>query len=420
MACHIGNILHLWGPYMKSLISLKSPKLVYPILFVVSFLANLYYGLVVHGDYFDRDEYWYFDLGLTHIEYISRGDFNFATMPGYAYDTNPPLSKILLGLLRVFLGFFGLDGYPFATRVQTSIAIAIVGLAVFSLGCIQKNRSSGFLAWILFTPSLILVPYEFWVSAELNGFRISLDWSYGFTRIQDTACMAFLTLSVFFLVSNEPRTILSGIFYGLASLTKYTAIPIAPILLLLYSFSHRNKNPKVLRESSKILLVGAFVFLLGNPLIWGTGRVAQTISAARESQEFGTRISDALRDMATKDFDYYLFHLLMHIVTLPVGLYIELYLVQLFVLILLWRIVQRRTFERWNVFNLEWISAVFLTLSMIKTIAIGGWITNYYVILLLPPLSLFCSLALTDGLETFLKQTLSRKWHDSFKIHHNS
>ena len=400
---------------MKSLIPSKSSKLVYPMLFLVSFLVNLYYGLVVHQNYFDRDEYWYFDLGLTHIEYISRGDFNFATIPGYAYDTNPPLSKILLGLLRVFLGFFGLDGYPLVTRVQTSIAIAIVGLAVFSLGCKQKNRFSGFLAWILFTPSLILVPYEFWVNAELNGFRISLDWSYGFTRIQDTACMTFLTLSVLFLVSSEPKTILSGIFYGLASLTKYTAIPIIPILLLLHSFSHRTKNSKVLRENSKILLVGAFVFLLGNPLIWGAGRVAQTISAAKESQEFCTRISEALRDMATKDFDYYLFHLLMHLVTLPVGLYIELYLVQLFVLILLWCIVHRRTFERWNVFNLEWISAVFLTLSLIKTIAIGGWIMNYYVILLLPPLSLFCSLALSDGLETFLKRILPREWHNSFK-----
>ena len=415
LVIHADGVSYLRVLPMKALVPSKSPKLVYLILFSVSLLANLYYGIVVQGTYTEGDEHWYYDLGLTHIKYISRGEFTFATIPGYSHDTNPPLSKIILGLLRVLLGFFGFDSYPLVARVQTSIAIALTGLIVYDLGCRQKSRFSGLLAWLLFTPSFILVPYEYWVSPELNGFRISLDWSYGFTRIQDTACMMFLSLSVYFLVRGNRGTILSGISYGLASITKYTALPIIPTLHLLYLLSKRECRSKILQEFTKLLIIGSFVFLLGNPLLWGTDRVAQTISAVRDVQEFKTRLSEALWNMVAKDFDYYLFRLLIHIIAFPVGLFIEMYLVQLFVVILLWRLFSRGTFEEWNVFNLEWASAVFLTLSMIGSIAIGTWIISYYAILLLPPLSLFCSLALSDGLETFLKSIFPREWHNSFK-----
>jgi hypothetical protein len=187
------------------------------------------------------------------------------------------------------------------------------------------------------------------------------------------------------------------------------AIPFTPILLILQSLSRKEKFPDILKDLLILMIAGFIVFIIGNPTMWNMGRAAQAVSSIRGVQEFQTIISESLLNMITNDFDYYLFRLMTHLVTYPVGLFIEFYLVQLFVIIILGYSLFGKVFRKEQIFTLEWILAIFLTLSMInKSIVIGGWIVNYYAIHLLPPLSLFCSLSFSDELEKRSLQILGR------------
>lgn len=391
---------------MKILLSSNRSKILYPILFSICFLVNLYYGLATHQELRDKDELWYYEFGRLYVEWLGRGDFS-APPPRAEVSGNPPLSIVLLGLLRFFFGIFGLDSYPFVTRMLTSIAIGFASLGVFGIGTRLKNHFAGLIAWLLFVPSFILVPYEFWISKELNGFKVSLDWSYGFTRVVDTTCMVFSILSIYYLIDKNRRIILSGIFHGLASITKYPAILFTPIFLILHSLSSRDTLIKTLKDFSKLLITGFFIFLIGNPIVWSINRATQHVASLQGYSEFQTLFSEALWKMITRDFDYYLFRFLMHLVTYPVGLFIEFYLVQIFVIILLWYIIDGRIFDETQLFTLKWSSAVFLTLLMInKSIVIGGWIINYYAIHLFPALSLFCSFTFAEELEKGIQRLL--------------
>lgn len=383
--------------------------LLYLSLFLIAFSINAYYALVVQFNYPEvGNELLYYDLASLHVEYLFRGNFDFGSIPEAAGDSNPPLSKIVLGLFRLAFDYLGVDVFPIPSRLLSTAAIGLTCVYVFAIGHKVKDLSTGLLAYLLLTPSFVLIPYEFWVSGELNGFRISLDWAYGFNRVTDSTCMLFLTLSVYYLLGKDMRISRAAIFYGLASATKYVAIPIIPSFFLLHSLSQDNDLRKTSKKLLTLIVVGVVVFIVGNPLTWSIGRATKTLSTVRGAFEFQTLLSETLWKMITEDFDYYLFRFLIHFIALPVGLFIEVYLVQMFAIILLLQLVGKLPFISEQMSMIEWSSVVFLTLSMIKSIVIGGWIINYYSILLFPPLSIFCSLSLSERLSIFAGGCFSR------------
>jgi 4-amino-4-deoxy-L-arabinose transferase-like glycosyltransferase len=171
------------------------------LLFIIGFFLRLY----VDTSYFFWDESAY----LLNAKWFATGKSEYNEI-----DLRPPLVSFLLSF------FYGSKNFEIVSRVILILLNSLSIPAMFFLGK-EINPRVGILSATLLT----FLPFHIQFSRLI---------------MTDSVSMLFIILLVLFLLRK--KTILSGLFAGLAFLTKYTSLIFIPIILI--PFFYHIKKPK--------------------------------------------------------------------------------------------------------------------------------------------------------------------------------
>jgi hypothetical protein len=342
-------------------------------LFSVPFILRLVYAFYFCPIVLVPDEFLYPYCGRLYINGMLTGDFSVFAVN----STHPPLSKLLTGVFVLAFAKVGLTEIQ-SLRLQDSLFGALTCVLVYFFG-LKLNRKVGWLAWLFLTFD--------W--ASIKDVIASLDVTYLF----------FLVFSMFFLFDffneREHRQLLiSGIFFGLAFLSKYVALPIFLGAYLLWWAYRKIPIRDGIRNLLFLLVVGSAILIAGNPLFWSAEgwmiAYNRQVKAGHGATLFKFMLDSLVQRklvmVAIWNFSLSLFALMLF----PLGRILDSFLIWVMFALLVFMACKRRSFQGEEMLFFLWFASGFVFYWFLAKQLF------YYVIVFYPPLALYCSLAIAN------------------------
>jgi len=329
----------------------------YPILIL---LCCIVFGSVALTYPFGRDQGIYAYVGKLILD----GKIDYK----YSIDFKPPGVHFVFALEEIIFGksMLGVRLFDLLWQYLTALIIFLI--------CLKLTRSKiiSLISSCLYV--FLYYRFDYWQSAQSDGF-LNLTFS----------------LAVFYLLKSFDakqikNSIIAGIFFGLALVSKYTVILFFPLLLVASLISNKSNRAAYVRDYL-FFLVGTAIVILGVGVIYAA--------------------NDALEDFL--DAQLYLIpqyasigfqtlepsYLITHIVRLFLGsVYSPIILICFISLIYQ---VKMRDFDPRKLCIYIWILAAILNLIL------QGRFFPYHFLVLLPALSVGSSLFFTFAYDNFLR-----------------
>ncbi len=149
----------------------------------------------------------------------------------------------------------------FWARIPSVFIGLLLGLLVYFWANKLYGFKSGILALFLYSFSPSILAHTRLVTADIGA-----------------SCFIFMAMFSFYMYCKNPSfkaLVFSGVAFGLAQLTKYTAIYLYPLyfvfFLLIYLFRKKDfvEDYKVVRNSKRFILNILFIILIGNFIVFG-------------------------------------------------------------------------------------------------------------------------------------------------------
>ena len=386
-------------------------------LFLVPMLIHMWYGLIYLRDWRGSDESILYDVGGQMVRGIVKNDLTVFRIIDY-----PPLALLLIGLTRQALSCLGLDtplkgrissaflqdrvvyygvcteNLPIASRFLSSILFGLTCLLLFMLASKLKDERAGVYASTVWFLSFWLIPYSLWVAPELNGFKIDLQRHEFRLYPNHLLCIVFSLLSNYYLYDFDKgrNTVKSGIFFGLAALSMFNAYLTLPTLAIIW-FTYKGKG---LREDAQRILTygvtGLSVYFIGNPGLWGDNlrHYYQLYCWLVKREYTGFFVTFMLDRLFTEDRVHALFFFLINSLIHPTALYVEFFLIQLFVFANFYTCIVGLGVDDNQRFTMIWFFSVLVFTSTLLRVTKLSWVLIRYTLYYLPPLSVWATLSL--------------------------
>ena len=297
-------------------------------------------------------------------------------------SVHPPLSKILTGAFQLVMSYFGFGDYPVPIRVQSSIFFAFTCVATYVLGERIGGQKTGLLSWLLFIAQPFLQPVD--PSVALSSL--------------DITCIFFSLCSIIIILRPEgtiKQFILAGLFFGLASLSKYVPLAVFPPLVLVWLLYRMQGKKKILERFTVFLSSGILVQFLGNPLLWSAKTFNFMLSW--QTRQDNTVLRWVSNDspvlqaiLGDADLNRSVVRWVCWLLSFPTELFLNYYVVMITFPILIYASLRGVKLSRETILVFLWFALTFLFMEVhLKHF-------SYYDMLLFPPLSVICSRVLTD------------------------
>jgi len=345
----------------------------------ISATVFLVFNLMINYEYTWGDERAFTIAGNQWIRGLLEGKEASYYVSGYTLQRtsdSPPLSKIITGSFSLLLSKIGYGSYPIPIRIHSSLFLAGICTISYLIGRSLAGDSAGFVAWILLLFQPILQP---------QGPEIclaSLDITYLF----------FIATSVYFMLNPESlrNLLIASIFFGFASLSKYTAFFILPPFFFVWILLHNRSLKETIKSEAIFLAVGVFLHLLLNPYLTDPILRETMISwQFREGNAFFKWASNEIPLVQTildrEGFDITIVKLIIRFYTLATELLMSYYLLQLSIMTLFYAAWRKESLTRDELMPFLWFAFSLLFMQ------IHSKHFFYYDIILFPGLALFLS-----------------------------
>jgi len=371
---------------------LKKPELVaglfFPvILFAVPFSIRCYWALCLAPvPFLIPDELWYPQLARLYVFGLASGDLSVFKVNA----VHPPLSRLFTWLFMSLLGPFGFSDIH-ALRFQSCLFSALTCVLVYSIVRSSFSRSAALFAWALLTLDPLSIIFSI---ASL-----------------DVVSLFFAVLSFYILLRTRQDSIrkcfFSGIFLGLAALSKYFAYPIVLFAISLIMISRRYHFKFIVSRVLLLAMSSAVILVVGNPLLWppqitgfsGFDAFMEDSRHALYATDRGFEIITPLdwlgKVLKAQYGSLKIFYLSMFshgMLVYPLSIFQNSYLPWLFLASLFLSAKLRSKLERLKLDSLLWFSASFLFFWMV----VKSQIVPYYSVWLQPPLAVFLAVFIVD------------------------
>jgi len=349
------------------------------LVFAVSTVFFLSFNLLVNSDHTWGDERAFAIAGERWILGLLEWKKPSYYVSGWTLQRtsdSPPISKIITGAFILLFSRVGYSRYPVPIRVHSSLFLAGVCAISYLIGRRLADDSVGFIAWLLLLFQPILQP---------NGPDMCLS-------SLDITCLLFICASVYFMLNPRSlrNTLISGILFGFATLSKYIAFVILPPLFFVWTLLCSGSLKESMKLGAIFFCTGFVLHLLLNPYLTVPAlRNTMTYWQFREGNVFfrwsSSEIPLVQAFLGETNFDIVMIKLLLRMFTLPAEIFMSYYLVQLSVLTLLYASWRRITLSTREIFFFLWFS---LSLTFME---IHSKHFPYYDIILFPSLAIFLS-----------------------------
>jgi 4-amino-4-deoxy-L-arabinose transferase-like glycosyltransferase len=192
------------------------------------------------------DELLYPFAGKLYLQGLASFDFSVLKVS----PVHPPLSKLITGIFVSLVGPLGFSDIM-ALRLQTSIVSALTCVVMFAIGS-KMDRRVGLLSWALLSLDPLSIRF---VVASL-----------------DVTSLFFASLSIWTFLKTRQNSnrnyLFSGLFLGLAGLSKYMAFPIVLGAFTLIMIGERVPSRILLSRISLVTASAIVLLVIGNPLLW--------------------------------------------------------------------------------------------------------------------------------------------------------
>ena len=378
---------------MASDMSFGNPRIptrfsLFVLLFTFPFLIRCLWAFVYCPvPYLYPDDLLYPFAGKLYLQGLASGDFSvFKVSPAH-----PPLSKLITGIFVSLLGPLGTSDIM-ALRLQTSLFSALTCVVIFSISS-RMDKRVGLLSWALLSLDPLSIRY---VVASL-----------------DVTSLFFASLSVWAFLrtrKNSNRNYLfSGLFLGLASLSKYLAFPIVLGAFTLVMIGERVRSRTFFSRISLVVAAAIVLLVLGNPLLWPPQLIGFSgyrvilgdtagYSVVNPSGTGGLVLTaldwlePALKTWNTRYSIFYLSMFAQGTLVYPLPIFQSSYLPWIFLALL--PLLAWRKYELGGLrfISLLWFSTGFLMLW----IPVKSQVETYYLLWLQPPLAIFSATSMAD------------------------
>ena len=367
----------------------------------------------------------YYRLALDYWAGLLSGD----TSVFLAMAEHPPLAILLLGVFHRLLVPFGIESAKLAERGFAAVCLGFVCVVSYWIAARRLGRGAGLVAWLLTAGQLLIIPYEMWAKgpysrAELNGF--TLTWTGGaaapYFQFAPTvlSTMVFVSLSMHYLIDHDENgnLVKAGICYGLASLMNQ-AVPPTLLLVCFLWVSFNEGVRRAVVKTARYGIIGLVFMVLGNPVFWDIGNLPEFFERFQSGPSaytapFGPSVHTAnffyvlLKSMFFGGRFYgipggdealtVVYYVLTGVFLYWVKIFIELWLFQIFLILVLLTAVRGKKAVREQVLFLLWFSVMFFFLSaMFKPVCFVEPHLDYFI----PPLALYCTYTLCEHFPQF-------------------
>ena len=288
---------------------------------------------------------------------------------------SPPLSKLITGIFIHVLSAFGVSRYPVPIRLHSSILLSGTCVVCYLIGRKLGNELTGLLAWLLVVLQPILQP----------------EGAYLLLSSLDITCLFFSSLCVFFLLQDRTRNlILSGVFLGLASLSKYVAIAILPPFILTWTLLNSKQSGEALKKTALVIVIGLGLHISFNPMITNPSLRETMINwQIREGNVYFQWSSDETQllqaFLGKAPLDVALTRFMLKMLYLPIQFTAGYYLMLLTLIAVFYAGYRHISLSREELFPLLWFIFTFIFLEL------HSKHHSYYKVLLFPSLAIFNS-----------------------------
>ncbi len=348
-------------------------------LFLAGTVLYLFFTLIVYKDLFWGDENAFTIAGSFWVQGVITRQESRYFVEGWTLQRtsdSPPLSKLITGIFVHILSAYGVSSYPIPIRIHSSILLSGSWVLCYSISRKLGDETAGLLAWCLVLLQPILQP----------------EGAYLLLSSLDITCLFFSSLCVFFLLEDRTRNlVISGVFFGLASLSKYVAVAILPPFILTWNLLNGKKSGEALRKTILITVIGLSLHVAFNPMITDPFLRETMINwQTREGNVYFQWSSDETRllqaFLGETPIDVALIRFMLRMLYLPIQLTIGYYLM-LFTLIAIFYAGYRHiSLSRKELFPLLWFIFTFLFMEL------HSKHHSYYKVLLFPSLAIFNSI----------------------------
>ena len=340
------------------------------------------------------DEITRMSAGVAYAKGLLSGDLTVFRI----HTQHPPLAKLITGIISLLLEPLNLGYYPVPPRLHFSLVVALLGILAYNVGSHVHGQSAGFLFWLLFLP----IPFV----SSINYYSTL-----------DVTSLLFLCLGFYFLLVKKRKWI-GGIFYGLASLSKYVPLPLFPIVTLSWNL-YDGVDRKTLGKMLQSFLLGLAIVFIGNPLLWNPESLqlmTGTLSLHGQSHAIWTSpLLHFIEDRKKAAFEIVAF--LFYLISYPSEKFSGLNLFIPVIIILYWSVLKRHRLSRFQVFLLLWTSTLYLFHAVHR---IRMWYHDIWVLVpaYLPVASLLSKIL--EHMISFIinghKKKEQRKMNKAFKL----
>ena len=356
------------------------------VLFSLGLILYLFFTLVVNRDFLWGDERAFTIAGSAWIRGVITGQKPGFSVRGWTLQRtsdSPPLSKLITGTFIQVLSAFGVGTYPIPIRVHCSIFLSATGVVCYSISRKLGNELTGLLAWFLVVLQPILHP------EDIRVLLSSLD----------ITCAFFSSMCVYFLLQDRTKDLLlSGVFFGLASLSKYVAIPMLPPFILFWTLLNSKESLEALKKTALVTVTGLGLHVVFNPMITVPSLRETMINwQIREANVYFQWSSDQIlllqAFLGKAPLDVALTRFILRMFSLPIQLVAGYYLMLFALIAIFYAAYNHISLSKKELFPLLWFIFTFLFLEL-------HWKHHpYYKVLLFPALAVFNSLFWTDRLK---------------------
>ena len=353
------------------------------ILFVLGLAIYLYFSLIVNRDLFWGDERAFTIAGYFWVKGIITGQKPEFFVQGWTLQRtsdSPPLSKLITGVLIQALTPLGLGRFPVPIRIHCSILLSGTGVICYLIARRLGDEKTGLLAWLMAVLQPVFQP----------------DGPYLILSSLDITCIFFTSISVFLLLKRDGRSLLlSGVFFGLASLSKYVAIAILPPFILTWSLLTSKQVREAIRNAVFVIAVGLSLHIALNPMLTIPSLRETMINwQIREGNVFfhwsGDEILMLRAFFRERPLDVALIRFILKIFSLPISFIAGYYLMLTTLISIFYAGYMRIQLSRREIFPLLWFAFTFFFLGL-------HWKHHsYYKVLLFPALAVFNAIFWTN------------------------
>ena len=273
------------------------------------------------------------------------------------------------------LSVFDVGRYPVPIRLHCSILLSGTCVVCYLISRKLGNELTGLLAWLLVVLQPILQP----------------EGAYLLLSSLDITCLFFSSLCVFFLLQDRTRNlILSGVFFGLASLSKYVAIVILPPFILTWTLLNSKQSGEALKKAALVIVIGLGLHIAFNPMITNPSLRETMINwQIREGNVYFQWSSDETQLLQAflggPPLDVALTRFMLKMLYLPIQFTAGYYLMLLTLITVFYAGYRHISLSREELFPLLWFIFTFIFLEL------HSKHHSYYKVLLFPSLAIFNS-----------------------------